>query len=141
MYNTFLTTFLAAVFALAVMKFSLPSQQPLGALVLLLCAHVNFGFCSPMSWKVGQTVQTASGSISGHAASNLTLVSEYLGIPYAQPPLGTLRFQAPQPYTSSGSFNASKFVSISCGPREWQWKEFALTLVNSHRKLFTTSIS
>ncbi|KAJ0114230.1 carboxylesterase [Diaporthe amygdali] len=39
------------------------------------------------TWTVGQAVDTSSGRIIGHAASNATEVSEYLGIPFAQPPM------------------------------------------------------
>lgn len=59
------------------------------------------------------TVQTSSGSIVGHRASNRSQVLEYLGIPYAQPPIGSLRFAAPQSYTANCAFVASKFVSRS----------------------------
>ncbi|KAL9638226.1 MAG: hypothetical protein Q9164_001703, partial [Protoblastenia rupestris] len=63
---------------------------------------------------VGATVQTLSnGAITGHPAPNKTAVSEYLGIPYAQPPLGNLRFAAPQPYNSSEDFDASSY-SADC---------------------------
>ena len=61
------------------------------------------------SFSVGQEVNTTSGIIHGHAAANRTEVSEYLGIPFAQPPLGGLRFAAPKPYLSSAHFNASSF--------------------------------
>lgn len=37
---------------------------------------------------VGFPVNTTSGLIIGHASKNRSQVSEYLGIPYAQPPLG-----------------------------------------------------
>ena len=60
---------------------------------------------------VGGTVNTSSGPVSGHAARNRTQVSEYLGIPYAQPPVGELRFAPPLPYASSAPFNASSYVS------------------------------
>lgn len=61
------------------------------------------------SFSVGQEVNTTSGIIHGHAAANRTEVSEYLGIPFAQPPLEGLRFAAPKPYRSSTHFNASSF--------------------------------
>ena len=66
-------------------------------------------------FQVGSTVQTSSGAIIGHAAQNRKRVSEYLGIPYAKPPLGDLRFAAPQTYSSAQTYNASTFVS-SCYP-------------------------
>ena len=59
--------------------------------------------------QVGATVQTTSGAVTGHAALNKTAVSEYLGIPYAQPPLGNLRFASPQKYQSAKAFDASSY--------------------------------
>ncbi|PQE27795.1 hypothetical protein CJF31_00010020 [Rutstroemia sp. NJR-2017a BVV2] len=67
---------------------------------------------SANSWEVGQSVQTTSGLVHGHAASN-TSVSEYLGIPYAEPPIGTLRFEPPQKYTSNSTINGTDF-GFSC---------------------------
>jgi len=63
-----------------------------------------------INWTVGQIVQTDSGPVSGHAALNASLVSEYLGIPFAAPPVGDLRFAAPQKYTGNSSINGTSFV-------------------------------
>jgi hypothetical protein len=65
---------------------------------------------STRQWSVGQTVNTSSGLVQGHAASNLPDVSEYLGIPYAQPPVGRLRFQPPLKFTSTTSISGDIFV-------------------------------
>lgn len=65
------------------------------------------------NWTIGQTVQTNSGAVIGHPAPSATDVSEYLGIPFAQPPLGPLRFAAPLPYTNNGLINASSFVGFA----------------------------
>lgn len=62
-------------------------------------------------WEVGQTVQTSSGPVQGHVAANATEVSEYLGIPYAQPPVGDLRFRPPVKYTGNSTINGTDFVS------------------------------
>ena len=62
------------------------------------------------NWAIGQIVHTSSGPVIGHAAPNATEVSEYLGIRYAQPPLGSLRYAAPLPYTGNAAINASAFV-------------------------------
>lgn len=53
-------------------------------------------------WEVGQVVQTTSGKFRGHAATwaGNEEVSEYLGIPYATPPLDQLRFAPPEAYRS-----------------------------------------
>ncbi|PVH69198.1 carboxylesterase [Cadophora sp. DSE1049] len=54
------------------------------------------------------TVNTTSGLVSGHPAANATSVYEYLGIPYANPPTGNLRFAPPQPYTGNTSINGTQ---------------------------------
>lgn len=63
------------------------------------------------SWQVGQAVTTQNGIISGRAAAN-TNVSEYLGIPYAKPPTGSLRFEPPQELDAIHDINATAFVSL-----------------------------
>ncbi len=65
----------------------------------------------PQEWKVGQTVKTTSGSIQGHAASPRKDVSEYLGIPFAKPPVGELRWAAPVAFKSDATYNAANYVS------------------------------
>ena len=61
---------------------------------------------------VGQIVETSSGAVTGHAATNHPEVSEYLGIPYAQAPVGDLRFAAPVKYAGSSMLNGSVFVGF-----------------------------
>lgn len=63
-------------------------------------------------WTVGQAVDTTSGTIIGHAAPNALNVSEYLGIRYAESPVGELRFAAPKAYRSNATFTAANFVSL-----------------------------
>jgi carboxylesterase type B len=55
-------------------------------------------------------VQTTSGPVDGHAASVASGVSEYLGVPYAQPPVGSLRFQPPVRYNGTGKIDGKNFV-------------------------------
>jgi cholinesterase len=64
----------------------------------------------PTEWTIGQEVKTSSGSIIGHAAEKRKDVSEYLGVPFAKPPVGELRFAAPVKYEGTGKFNASAYV-------------------------------
>lgn len=64
-------------------------------------------------WSIGQIVHTSSGPVEGHAAQDAPAVSEYLGIPYAKPPIGSLRFAAPRPYHGSSAINGTSFVSFS----------------------------
>lgn len=56
-------------------------------------------------------VQTTNGLIEGHIASDAPCVVEYLGIPYAKPPVGDLRFASPQRYEGSDSYEAKNFSS------------------------------
>jgi cholinesterase len=63
------------------------------------------------AWNVGQTIKTTSGAVTGHAAKEKTQVSEYLGIPFAKPPIGELRWAAPVKFSGSGNINASQYVS------------------------------
>jgi hypothetical protein len=60
---------------------------------------------------IGQIVDTSSGPVAGHAATDYPEVSEYLGIPYGQAPVGDLRFAAPMKYTASSMLHGSVYVS------------------------------
>ena len=61
---------------------------------------------------VGAMVNTTVGQVQGKASSLRPGVSEYLGIPFAQPPVGELRFAAPVATSASdGTINATAFVS------------------------------
>ncbi|KAH7169868.1 carboxylesterase [Dactylonectria macrodidyma] len=61
------------------------------------------------AWTVGQNVATTSGNVIAHAAADAIEVSEYLGIPYATPPTGPLRFQRPVEFNGSYVINATDF--------------------------------
>ena len=65
------------------------------------------------AWVVGQPVKTTSGTLIGQAAGGAPDVSEYLGIPYAQPPLGDLRWAAPKKFKGTGNITARSYVRIS----------------------------
>ncbi|KAH8205506.1 hypothetical protein TruAng_000412 [Truncatella angustata] len=60
------------------------------------------------SSSVAQIVETANGAIQGGKCSR-TDSRHFVGIPYAQPPVGELRLKAPRPFTASynGTFNAT----------------------------------
>lgn len=64
------------------------------------------------NWTVGQTVLTSSGPVQGHKAPD-TSVSEYLGIPFAKPPIGDLRWRAPVTYTGNATINGTNYVCNS----------------------------
>jgi cholinesterase len=61
------------------------------------------------AWSIGQVVKTTSGSITGHGADWKPEVSEYLGIPFAEPPIGNLRFAGPKAFKSDKNITATKF--------------------------------
>lgn len=72
-----------------------------------LTAHVEK---RQTSWAVGQTVNTTSGPVTGQAGKSADGVSEYLGIPFAQPPTGDLRFAAPVKFAGTNPINGTTFV-------------------------------
>lgn len=59
-------------------------------------------------------VVTTSGFIIGHAAQNRSQVTEYLGIRYAEAPVGKLRFAAPKSFVASEHtiYEASQWVGL-----------------------------
>ncbi|KAM5459009.1 hypothetical protein McanCB49686_001883 [Microsporum canis] len=56
------------------------------------------------------TVNTTNGLITGHRARAASGVKEFLGIPYAQPPVDKLRFMPPRRYVGDKPYVASAFV-------------------------------
>lgn len=55
------------------------------------------------------TVKTSNGLIHGHQAPGTNCVGEYLGIPYAKPPVGNLRFAAPRKIDTKKNHEAARF--------------------------------
>jgi len=80
--------------------------------LLLSLTAGDMGDANRNAPNIGQPVGTTSGLVSGHPAPNASQVSEYLGIPYAQPPVGALRFASPIAYVNrDGSVDGSNFAS------------------------------
>jgi cholinesterase len=61
------------------------------------------------SWTVGKSIKTTSGIVEGHASQWKPAVSEYLGVPFAEPPVNDLRFAAPKAYKSDKKIVAAKY--------------------------------
>lgn len=78
--------------------------QTLGFLALVSVAAAHNG-----EWIVGQDVETTSGVLQGHSSAWKPLVSEYLGVPFARPPVGELRFAPPEAYTSNDTIEAAAY--------------------------------
>ncbi|CAN8102257.1 unnamed protein product [Discula destructiva] len=55
-------------------------------------------------------VHTTSGELQGFINATAPAVRQFLGVPYAQPPLGSLRFQPPQRKNDSGPVNAAEYA-------------------------------
>ncbi|EZF28041.1 hypothetical protein H112_00021 [Trichophyton rubrum D6] len=62
---------------------------------------------------IGSTVNTTSGLVIGHASTSRPSVVEYLGIPYANVPVGNLRFAPPVKFISDTPFEPRIFPSKS----------------------------
>ncbi|KAM0331461.1 hypothetical protein ACHAQA_003137 [Verticillium albo-atrum] len=60
-------------------------------------------------------VETTSGTLEGHFSDWQPQVTEFLGVPYAKPPVGSLRFAAPQPLVSQETIEAKTFGAACPG--------------------------
>ncbi|KAJ5305979.1 hypothetical protein N7508_004994 [Penicillium antarcticum] len=86
---------------------------------------ILFAACLPVAYAqkcsshpkehVGASVRTSSGLIKGHPAPYRPEVSEYLGIPYASPPTGDLRFAPPVAFASEDTIEASSDCPANTG--------------------------
>lgn len=78
----------------------------LGCAALQFCAAVAYS-------SLDNCVARADDKVfGGHYSTQQNSVCEWLGIPYAQAPVGDLRFAPPvKPLPSNGSFDANNYVS------------------------------
>ena len=65
------------------------------------------------AYIVGDIVNTTSGRVQGRPSELRPFVSTYQNIPYAKPPYGDLRFEAPVPVEYSNvTIQATAFVGL-----------------------------
>jgi hypothetical protein len=57
-------------------------------------------------------ISTSSGPVQGYPATIESNVAAYLGIPFAQPPVGHLRFQPPERYRGETLIDGRTIVSF-----------------------------
>ncbi|KAB5583601.1 acetylcholinesterase [Coniochaeta sp. 2T2.1] len=79
--------------------------------LLAWAALASTALCS--SCDADPTVQTRGGVVHGIVDNSAPAVRQFLGIPYARPPLGDLRFAPPQPALPFRELNATE-VGPSC---------------------------
>lgn len=88
-------------------------------MVVLVCSLVSFAFASPIGSVSRRgsppTVVIANGTVIG---TTLLAVESFKGIPYAQPPVGSLRLKPPQALTKSFGTFTSQAVPNAC-PQFW----------------------
>jgi len=63
-----------------------------------------------LATKYDLDVVTSNGKITGHLAPGMRSTVEFLGIPYAQPPVGELRFAEPLPLEGKTDYVAANWV-------------------------------
>jgi hypothetical protein len=76
---------------------------------LALSAFVSFALATAQQ-KYDLDVVTSNGKITGHLAPGMRKTVEFLGIPYAQPPIGELRFVEPLPLDRETDYVAEDWV-------------------------------
>lgn len=88
-------------------------KLPLLALVASVAAHPpSYGHGS--SKEEDLTVKTTSGCVHGKIDSARPNVRQFLGIPFAQPPVGDLRWEAPQPLSQPDAQVDATEIGPSC---------------------------
>jgi hypothetical protein len=76
---------------------------------LALTACVSFALATAQQ-TYDLDVVTSNGKITGHLAPGMRSTVEFLGIPYAHPPVGGLRFAEPLPLEGKTDYVAEEWV-------------------------------
>ena len=86
---------------------------------LLLILLASAAVALPVSLGSADPVTIASGQISGQAVGDDGAVRVYKGIPYAAPPVGSLRWKPPQPVARWDGVRACDTFGAAC-PQKYQ---------------------
>ncbi|KAM3081232.1 hypothetical protein ACMFMG_005187 [Clarireedia jacksonii] len=86
------------------------TRRIIAKMFILLISILVSAALAAKNGRVQVGVQTTSGKLIGHQASNASNVIEFLGIRYAQPTNGSLRFQAPVPFESYDTYEALHYA-------------------------------
>lgn len=81
-------------------------MRVLASCAIALTAVVPFTLAAAQKYDL----VTTNGQITGHLAPGMRNMVEFLGIPYAQPPVGNLRFAEPLPPKGKTAYVASDWV-------------------------------
>lgn len=84
--------------------------QALCALALNAVVSTTLAATTAAAHKSHLDVVTSNGKITGHLAPGMRNTVEFLGIPYAQPPVGGLRFAEPLPPKGKSDYIAENWV-------------------------------
>ncbi len=79
---------------------------------MVLCA-VAAAMALPLVAAIPEPVRTANGPVAGVASADASVLA-FKGIPFAAPPLGDLRWRAPQPPASWSAVRKAEQYSASC---------------------------
>jgi para-nitrobenzyl esterase len=80
--------------------------------IAVICSLVLVACALPAGAAMRQPIQTVSGQLQGMPGKNAE-VTLFRGVPYAAPPVGDLRWRAPQPVASwKGVRQANKFGNV-----------------------------
>ncbi|GKT51110.1 lipase 1 [Colletotrichum spaethianum] len=96
------------------------------------------------SASAGPSVRLVNGlTVQGRIASDAPQVAEFLGIPYAAPPLDDLRWEPPQPYVvpqSSNPFANGTYISIHPAIQRVDVPEFMIGDAGMNEDCLTASV-
>ncbi|XP_035289075.1 acetylcholinesterase-like isoform X1 [Anguilla anguilla] len=121
------------------------STATMGSSSLFLSSHLSLLLLlsllpSPVVWAdSGLTVSTRQGEVRGVRlpVPDGGQVTAFLGIPFAEPPVGRRRFRAPEPKRAwSGVLNASTYPNACCQPVDSSYPGFPGTeMWNPNREM------